>query len=268
MEITPRLIGEVLSLGTTILGRVWRRLIPPAFGAFVVLGGLTIVTFAVTGADDFVRLVLNDPRALDNLTDEELFEPGVKLVQATSIAVALQLLATGFVNLAVHRIVATEIGGTPVGSGEASIYAVRRLGALAAAGLMAIVSIFLGLVALVIPGIWLAGQLTMVSPVIALENVGPFGAIRRSFSLVKGRWWQTIGFLVLVGLLGSIAAQLVQLIALPALATEGVGLGSGLGFVILIVVQGLVVAAIAVMTTVWYLDLRARKESLLTTNLI
>jgi hypothetical protein len=36
----------------------------------------------------------------------------------------------------------------------------------------------------------------------------------------------------------------------------------------LIVVQGLVVAAIAVMTTVWYLDLRARKESLLTTNVI
>jgi hypothetical protein len=74
--------------------------------------------------------------------------------------------------------------------------------------------------------------------------------------------------LVLVGLLGSIAAQLVQLIALPALATEDVGLGTGLGFFFLIVVQGLVVAAIAVMTTVWYLDLRARKESLLTTNVI
>jgi hypothetical protein len=139
---------------------------------------------------------------------------------------------------------------------------------LAAAGFMAIVSIFFGLAALVLPGIWLAGQFTMVSPVIALEDVGPLGAIRRSFSLVRGRWWQTIGFLVLVGLLGSIAAQLVQLIALPALATDDVGLGTGLGFFFLIVVQGLVVAAIAVMTTVWYLDLRARKESLLTTNVI
>jgi hypothetical protein len=37
-------------------------------------------------------------------------------------------------------------------------------------------------------------------------------------------------------------------------------LATGLGFVVLVVAQGLVVAAIAVMVTIWYFDLRARKE--------
>jgi hypothetical protein len=35
-----------------------------------------------------------------------------------------------------------------------------------------------------------------------------------------------------------------------------------LGFVLLVIAQGLVVAAIAVMITLWYFDLRARKEPL------
>ena len=267
MEITPRPFGEVLGEGTTILGRVWRKLIPPAFGAFVVLGSLTIATFAATGADEFLQLILSDPQALDDLTREELIDPALRLVQAAAIAIVLQLLATGFVNVAVHRIVAAELAAAPVGPRQASTTAVGRLPVLAASGFLALALVFLGLLALVIPGLWLVGCFSMLTPVVALESVGPFDALRRSFTLVKGRWWPTIGFLLLVGLLGSVAAQLVQLIALPALAADNVGLGRGLAFVILIVVQGLVVAAIAVMTTIWYLDLRARKETLLTSSL-
>jgi hypothetical protein len=65
-------------------------------------------------------------------------------------------------------------------------------------------------------------------------------------------------------LLGGIAIQLIQLIALP-LAVVGDGgaalsIASGLG----VLAQGLLVAGIAAMYTYWYIDLRARKESLST----
>jgi hypothetical protein len=137
---------------------------------------------------------------------------------------------------------------------------------LVAAG-VGFVMVMVGLFALVIPGLWLAGGLTMVTAVTALEEVGPIAAIRRSISLVRGRWWQTVGFVLLVGLLGSIAAQLVQLVALPVLGAGGIGIGDGLGFVVLVVVQGMVVAAIAVITTLWYLDLRSRQGPLLRSSL-
>jgi hypothetical protein len=260
MEITPRPFGEILNEGMSMLGRVWKKILAPAFWAFVILGGATIGVFTLTGADEVLQLLLTDPLALNDMTDSEVGELGLLLLRAGLIVVVIQLVAGGFVNMTVHRIVAAEIAGEPIGAGVASTSALRRLVALVASGLLAIPLILIGLAALIIPGLWLIGSFTMVAPVVALEDVGPVAALRRSMTLVRGRWWPTVGFLVLVGLLGSVAAQLVQLVALPIVGAAGVGIGAGLGFVVLIVAQGLVVAAIAVMITLWYFDLRARKE--------
>ncbi|MDP9143156.1 MAG: hypothetical protein M3N43_00385 [Actinomycetota bacterium] len=267
MQITPRPFGEVIGEGMTILGRVWRRFLAPAFWTSILLGALTIAIVVATGAGDVLQLILTDPEVLESYTREELIETTLTLFQAGFLSVLLQLLGTGFINLTVHRLVGSEIAGEPLGPREATSKAFGRLLVLVVAGFLAFVSVFLGLIALIIPGLWLAGCFTMISPVIALENVGPVAALRRSFALVRGRWWPTIGFVLLVGLLGSVAAQLVQLIAIPILAAGDVGIGTGLGFVVIVVVQDLVIAAIAVMTTVWYIDLRARKEPLLTSNL-
>jgi hypothetical protein len=260
MEIKPRPFGEILNEGMVLLGRVWRRILVPAFWAFVVLGGATIGIFAVTGADEVIQLILADPLALNEMTETETGELGLILLQTGLVVFVIQLLAGGFVNIAVHRIVAGEIAGETIGAGEASSFAVGRLMTLVLSGVIATIAILIGLVALIIPGLWLIGSFTMVTAVIALEGVGPVVALRRSMALVRGRWWPTVGFVVVVGLLGSIAAQLVQLVALPIIGTAGAGIAAGLGFVVLVVAQGLVVAAIAVMITLWYFDLRARQE--------
>lgn len=268
MEITPRPFGDILGEGMTMLGRVWRRILAPAFWAFVLLGGATIAAFALTGADDILQLIVTDPQALDGMSEPELLETALVLLQGGLIALVCQLLAGGFVNLAVHRIVASEIAGEPVGAGAAASRGLGRLLVLVIAGIIGFLAIMVGLVALILPGLWLAGCFSMVSAVVALENVGPVDALRRSFYLVRGRWWPTVGFLLLVGLFGSVAAQLVQLVALPIVGGGDVGFGAGLGFVVLVVVQGFVVAAIAVLVTLWYLDLRARKEQLVTSSLL
>lgn len=263
MEITPRPFGDILAEGMTMLARVWRRLFAPAFWAFLALGGVTIATFAFTGSDEFLELVLTDPQAIEAMTDAELLEPALGLLQTVLIVVTFQLLATGFVTITAHLLVASELAGAPLSTGGAVGRAFSRLLTLVIAAVLGFVAVAIGLFALIVPGLWLAGLLTMVAPVIALEEVGPVDALRRSISLVRPRWWPTVGFLLLMGLLGSIAAQLVQLVALPALGAGGIGIGDGLGFVVLVIVQGVVVAAIAVMTTLWYLDLRARQGPLL-----
>jgi hypothetical protein len=243
-----------------MLGKVWRRILAPAFWAFVVLGGATIAVFALTGADDVLQMILTDPLALNEMTDAEVGELGRVVLQAGLIIVAAQVLAGGFVNMTVHRIVAGEINGKPVGAREASTFALGKMVTLMATALLAVIAVVIGLFALIIPGLWLIGSFSMLTAAIALEEAGPVDALRRSMTLVRGRWWPTVGFLIMVGLLGSVAAQLVQLIALPIIGAAGAGLASGLGFVVLVVAQGLVVAAIAVMITLWYFDLRARKE--------
>lgn len=268
MEISPRPFGDILNDGMALLSKVWRRLFAPAFWAFLVLGGLSILTFELTDVRGLLQQIITDPQSVQEMSETETLDRLTQVGIALSVAAVLQLVATGFVNLAVHRIVAAEIGGNPITSTEATTWALRRFPVMLLAGLASMLFVVLGLVAFVIPGIWAAGSLTMLTPVVALEGVAPTAAIRRSFELVRGRWFPTVGFMVLVGLVGSVAVQLVQLLALPVLALGGMGLGAGLGFVVLMVAQGMVVAAIAVMSTRWYLDLRARKEPLTTTSLI
>ena len=267
MEITPKPFGEILGEGVTMLARVWRRILAPAFWVFVLIGAMTIGAFALTGADDVLQLLLSDPVTFQEMSEAEVTEAGLLLLQAGSIVLAFQLLGTGFLNLTVHRIVASELAGEPVGARVASSRALARMFTLLVAGLIAIVLVVVGLFALIIPGLWLAGSFSVLTTVVALEDVAPIEALRRSFALVRGRWWPTVGFLLLVGLFGSVAAQLMQLVALPIIGAGGVGIGAGLGFVLLVVAQGFVVAAIAVMLTLWYLDLRARKEPLVSESL-
>jgi hypothetical protein len=66
--------------------------------------------------------------------------------------------------------------------------------------------------------------------------------------------------LLLVGLVGSIAGWLLQSVAVPLVAIGDVSTGLALVFVAGLIFQGLVVAAIAVVITMWYFELAARAE--------
>jgi hypothetical protein len=264
MLIPPRNSADVLTQGIGLLGRVWRTLIPPAFGAFMILGALTVILFEVTEANELMDLVFNNPEGLATLPDEQLQEIGLRFLSVGLRSAGIQLVASVFVALAAHRAAGAALAGKSVSAGEASLFAARRMlpGVLAAG--IALMGVLAGLILFIIPGIWIAFSLSMVLPVIALEDARPSQALNRSFQIVRGRWWPTAGFLLVVGLLGSVAGGLLQLVALPLLTVGDLSIGAGLGFVASLVVQGFIVAAIAVMATAWYVDLRARTEALTT----
>src|SRR3954454_6329308 len=46
---------------------------------------------------------------------------------------------------------------------------------------------------LVVPGLWLLTLWVLYAPVIAREAAGPVGALRRSRTLVRGRFWRVFG---------------------------------------------------------------------------
>lgn len=260
MVITPRSSGEVLTAGIRMLARVWRRLVAPSLGAFIPLGALTLLTFQMTGANEFLNLTFNDPETLEVMTTQEFLEVAGPFVNAILIALLLQILASAFISLATSRVVAAEVDGEPITGGTASRFALGRMLALGAAGIIAAVGVSLGLVLLVIPGIWLSVSLTMVPHIVALEDLGVIGSLSRSIELVRDRWWPTLGYLLLVGLMGWVAGWMLQFVAVPLVALGDVSTGLALVFVAGLVFQGLVVAAIAVMNTMWYFDLRARQE--------
>lgn len=278
------------------LVRTWRALLIPALAVSVPLSIATVLVFRWTGGGEFLDLAVNSPDRLQGLPQEVFTEIVRPFYLAAGIAAALQVLGGVFVALASHRAVASDLNGKTLRGGEVSVLALRRYWVGLAATLLIVVavgiliglgvsmwlvpvfsvgvpnagSILVALILLVIllgPGIWVGVAMSMTTSAVAIEYLGPLASIRRSMRLVRGRWFATAGFLLLVGLLGGIAIQMIQLIALP-LAAAGGGSGaltvaSALG----VLTQGLLVAAITAMYTHWYIDLRARREGVSTTDL-
>ncbi|HIE21943.1 MAG TPA: hypothetical protein EYP73_05025 [Acidimicrobiia bacterium] len=297
MEITPRPFGEVLGDAVNALGRTWRPLFSTALIAFIPVGIITLVVFKVSGAAEVFAAIIEDPGYLERLDDNQLAPLATPLLWASGVTLILQIVASIFVYLASHRAMAAHLNGELISGREARRWALTRLRVGVGAGFIAIITvvliIILGFVgwlvpytmvgtpnstsliiatllflALVGPGVWLGVSFSMVTSVVALEDRGVFTCLRRSIRLVRGRWWATLGYLVLVGVLGSVAIQLIQIVGVPMAAVTGAETSMLALGVVGIIAQGIIVAAIGGMYTLWYVDLRARKEPLLSGDLL
>lgn len=258
MEIQPRSFGDSLGDVVANLGKVWRLLLGPAIVASVGMGLLTIVAFQSTDSFDVFELIFNNPEVLEEMSDEEIVETLTQLGTGAVIVSLFSSVVYGFVYLTA----AIALGRAHSAQPDIPVVtaAIRLFPIWMIAAIMAGIGIFGGLLLFVIPGIWLAMMLSMFTPVIALEGKGPVDSLRRSFELVKSDFWETLGFILLIGLIGGVAGQLFQLVAIPILMSGQASFGFGLAFAVGVVGQGLILAAIAVGMSTWYLNLRARVD--------
>jgi hypothetical protein len=296
MVITPRPFGQVLSDAMNSLTRTWRALLIPALAVSIPVSIATVVVFRLTGGGEFLDTIVNNPEALQRLPRDVFWELSRPFYIAVGISTVLQLISGVFVALASHRAVASDLAGKTLTGGQVSILALRRyarglvavllitltvavlvrlgtamwLAPILAVGTPNATSVLVALILFVVlmgPGTWAAVSVSMSTSVIAVEDTGAVAAIRRSMRLVRRRWWPTLGFLLLVGLFGGIAIQLIQLIALPLAAVGGGSSALTIASALGVLTQGLLVAAISAMYTHWYVDLRSRRETVATTDL-
>src|SRR5439155_20058467 len=100
-----------------------------------------------------------------------------------------------------------------------------------------------------------------VTPVIVVEELGPFAAVRRSAQLMRRRYWGAMGIALLSALVAYVIGQVVGLV--PSLAGLLIGLHRG-GWVLVAVggsLSWLVQAPLlANFVTLLYFDARIRHE--------
>jgi len=120
-------------------------------------------------------------------------------------------------------------------------------------------AVVVGLVFLLVPGIYLGVRFLFVSQAVVIERASVGEAFRRSTALVRGSWWRVfaIGIVlyILVGILTILGSGLAQ--AVTHLGGSG---DRALGTVISAVVRILVTPIQLVALTLLYYDLRIRKE--------
>ena len=79
------------------------------------------------------------------------------------------------------------------------------------ATLVAAIAVFAGLIACIVPGLYLAVRWAMAVPALLVEGRPVMESLRRSWTLVERRWWATFGLLLAGYLLPAIIAAVLVL---------------------------------------------------------
>lgn len=153
--------------------------------------------------------------------------------------------------------------GRPHTAADSFAYFSHRIWQLILLGILVTITVAIGLVLFVIPGIWLGVGLAIAFPVLMLEGLNGTSAMGRSMNLVSGRWWVTFGRLIV--------AYLIVIVWIAIIGAIGGGIANGLSNVTVYeIVLGVTNAILFILVLPYtsavinliYLDLRVRKEGL------
>jgi hypothetical protein len=222
---------------THLVGRIV-AVVVPAFGLALLLTFIVQAILAGLLAPIIARAVSGQ-----QISAADAWRATRPRLPSLLLATLLVLLA----GLGPLLIVGLIVGVAFVAGAPAAVYAVLAL---------------LGLVALVLT-IWFSTMLSLVTPVVVLENESPGRALARSWRLVTRSFWRVFGITLLAGLIVAIAGGILQLPFTFLGAVSGSGIVATVILVIGTIAAGTVTRPItAGVTVLLYVDMRMRKEGL------
>jgi hypothetical protein len=255
-QLRPLSVGEILDLAIKIYRQRFVHLVK----------AVTVVVAPVSVLGALIQLSLPDSESLTDTTDE--------FGQVTVESGDIWAFVGGFVALGIVAYVASQLAAAAsfkLVSGayldeepdwRASLaFATSKLGSLIWLTIVFALGLVAGVLACIIPGIYLYVAWTVAVPALLLEDVRGAKALGRSRALVKGRWWPVAGVIlvafILSGLVQTVASGLFLAVA-----------SMGDNEVVDVVAQAVANTAASVLTTpftaavimVVYFDLRVRKE--------
>ena len=258
-QLRPLGVGETLDAAVAVYRRrFWPLLRLTAMVVLPVQALQTVILLSAT-PEGLTRSMTGTLAPSYDATD-----PGQvwTYLAATIVAMILGMLGTALATAATTKLVADTYLDEPTGSRDSLRYARRRFGAIVGVSLATGFLIALGTFAFLIPAIWLMVSWSIVVPALVVENVGVGQAMRRSFDLVKTRWWPMFGLMVTGQLLGGI----VQAVLAAGLGFVVAPLGDGVtGSIAANGIAGGISSAlttpfVAAAFVIAYFDLRIRNE--------
>jgi|GEM_PF-5204524 len=225
-----------------------------------VFGMWTIVALVVIPAQVLIWVIVKASLSSNAYAvNGTIYTSGGTAVPTLAIAVIGFIAAILSIG-AMSRLVVDAFTGHPTGWRHSLGFAAERFAPLALLTIVASISIGLGFILLVLPGIYGTVIWSLAVPALMVEGLGPLRAMSRSQSLVQGHWWKAFAVL-LVGIVLIIAVSIVVSLLIGGAASSN----SVTGVLTLSAVSRAVSALItypvlAAITAVLYVDLRANKE--------
>jgi hypothetical protein len=148
--------------------------------------------------------------------------------------------------------------------GSALSSGLRRAPAVFAASLLYGLAVTVGLVALIIPGIWISISLVMCVYAASVDNHGPVKALGYSYELVKGYWWRTAAVFAVIMIIAMVFYFAIGFISAMVLVTGDPSAIDGpslwLDIIIFPIISAALTALMYCLAYVVYEDLKLRKE--------
>jgi hypothetical protein len=253
-------VGEILDVAL----KIWRRHFPAL---------ARIVLFVVTPVQVLSSLILAsalpdseilfDPGSFDTTTGTARVDGGDFTAFLAAFTLVSLLSGLGFVlssAAALRAVTVAYLGGTPDWK-ESLRLAVHRLGSLVWLSILMGLGTTLGFALCLVPGIWLAVAWSLAFVALVAENLSGTGALRRSYNLVRGRWWATFGVLIIAFVLNAVVDQIVSIpFAIVSFVSADSVIGFTVGALANIISDVITTPFVAAVFVLVYFDLRVRKE--------
>lgn len=236
-------LGRILDDAFALYRANWRTLL---LVALVVVVPVHLIVYGV----GLGWLWSDYPEASDTVRVGDLAE------QMAGLAAQL-LVVTPLVTAMTVHVVRAAAEGRRASAGETFAAGFEVFSRLFAAVVLVAAGVALGLVALIVPGIFLAVRWVVVPQAVVIEGLGGSDALRRSFELTRGHGWFAFLVLVvanlLVGFLSALAVVPLESAAASADTLALSLLGQAIGAVFSL-------PLLAVAYTLLYYSLLAQKE--------
>jgi hypothetical protein len=169
----------------------------------------------------------------------------------TLLALVISLVATTLFTGMVVQLVADVRDGHRDASAAQLLRSVTPvLGQLILVAVVVGVTVLVGLILLIIPGLIVLTIWSLAAPVVVLERPGGLRALRRSRELVRGNGWRVFGVVLVFFLLVIVVGTTLEVLA--------DALGTGAGIVVRVVVGVLTAPLSALAAAVLYFELSPR----------
>ncbi len=137
------------------------------------------------------------------------YEPSPSVAEALLPAAVSYLVTAPLITATCIYALASVAGGERPSAWAAIAEGVDAFAPIFLAIVMAAVGIALGLIALIVPGVYLAVRWFFIPQAVVLDGRRGREALRRSAQAVDGSWWRTLGVLLLANLAAAVPGVLL-----------------------------------------------------------
>ena len=243
--LRPRSVGELLTDAFELYRRHWQNL-------FVIVAVIVIPL-------SFLQVLVGEAWIRQGFTEEEL-RNGVEVTVngafvgsvLASIVVALtSILMWTILTGAITRAAAGTFLGRDLEIGESYRYGFARFWSIVLVGLLCGLAIAVGFLLLIVPGFIVLTFLSCAIPALVIEGKRGREALRRSWSLVRGRGWPVFGTIIVATIITSVVNSLLTSPFGDNWAARSIGAS---------IASILTMPYMALVGVFIYLDMRVRKE--------